>query len=216
MDRTLQPARSVGGDLYDVVADGSRLWFVAGDVSGKGVGAALFMAVTRTLFRAIVPTAESISDLCARMNAELARDNEKAMFVTAFAGCLNLEIGHLEFVNAGHLPPVRLGTDGRVEVLEAAPGLPLGAMGDYAYVPQHLTLRPGDGLFLYTDGITEAEGEGQEQFSVARLLECLGEAVALPPAEVVASVIAAVRAHAGKTPPSDDLTALALRFRAPR
>ncbi len=170
----LQPAQSVGGDLYDVVDAGDRVWFVVGDVSGKGVGAALFMAVTRTLFRAIVPSASSISDLCNRMNVELARDNEKAMFVTAFVGCLDLGIGHLEFVNAGRLPPVRLGTDGKVEVLEAVPGLPLGAMADYTYVPQHLTLRPGDGLFLYTDGITEAENADREQFTVARMLESLG------------------------------------------
>ncbi len=212
---TLQPARAVGGDLYDVVADGNRVWFLAGDVSGKGVGAALFMAVTRTLFRAIVPSATSMSDLCARMNQELARDNEKSMFVTAFAGCLDLANGHVEFVNAGHMPPVRLGADGEVEILEAAPGLPLGAMGSYSYVPQHLTLRPGDALFLYTDGITEAENEAREQFSVPRLLDTLREVVAAPSVDVVAAVIAAVRAHAGETPPSDDLTALALRFRGP-
>jgi serine phosphatase RsbU (regulator of sigma subunit) len=210
----LKPAQSVGGDLYDVVDAGNRVWFVVGDVSGKGVGAALFMAVTRTLFRAIVPSASSISDLCNRMNVELARDNEKAMFVTAFVGCLNLEIGHLEFVNAGHLPPVRLGTDGKVDVVEAVPGLPLGAMADYSYVPQHLTLRPGDGLFLYTDGITEAENASREQFTVARMLESLGGVVSSPPSDVVAAVIAAVGAHAGETPPSDDLTALALRFRS--
>jgi sigma-B regulation protein RsbU (phosphoserine phosphatase) len=172
------------------------------------------MAVTRTLFRAIVPSASSISDLCNRMNVELARDNEKAMFVTAFVGCLDLGIGHLEFVNAGHLPPVRLGTDGKVEVLEAVPGLPLGAMADYTYVPQHLTLRPGDGLFLYTDGITEAENADREQFTVARMLESLGGVVSASPSDIVAAVIAAVGAHAGETAPSDDLTALALRFRS--
>jgi len=187
----LKPAQSVGGDLYDVVDAGDRVWFVVGDVSGKGVGAALFMAVTRTLFRAIVPSASSISDLCNRMNVELA-----------------------EFVNAGHLPPVKLGTDGKVQVLEAVPGLPLGAMADYSYVPQHLTLHPGDGLFLYTDGITEAENAGREQFTVARMLESLGGVVSASPSDIVAAVIAAVGAHAGETAPSDDLTALALRFRS--
>jgi serine phosphatase RsbU (regulator of sigma subunit) len=210
---TLQPARSVGGDLYDVMAVGDRVWFVAGDVSGKGVGAALFMAVTRTLFRALVPTAESIGDLCTRMNAELARDNEKAMFVTSFAGCLELTNGHLAYVNAGHLPPVRLGTDGKVDVLEASPGLPLGAIEDYSYVPQHVTLRPGDALFLYTDGITEAENDRQEQFTVGRLLKCLEGVVSATSPFVVSSVISAVRDHAGGAQPSDDLTALTIRFR---
>jgi sigma-B regulation protein RsbU (phosphoserine phosphatase) len=210
---TLQPARSVGGDLYDVVADGNRLWFVAGDVSGKGVGAALFMAVTRTLFRAVAPAAASIGGVAERMNGELARDNEKAMFVTAFIGCLDLTNGHLEYVNAGHLPPVRLGTDGKVEVLEASPGLPLGALATYSHVSQHMSLRPGDALFLYTDGITEAENTARAQFSMSRLLDSLGPVVAAPCSEVVAATIAAVRAHAGDTPPSDDLTALVVRFR---
>jgi sigma-B regulation protein RsbU (phosphoserine phosphatase) len=213
---TLQPAQSVGGDLYDVVADGSRLWFLAGDVSGKGVGAALFMAVTRTLFRAVAPAAASIGDVVGRMNAELARDNEKAMFVTAFAGCLDLTNGHLEYVNAGHLPPVRLGTDGEVEILEASPGLPLGALGTYSHVSQHMTLRPGDALFLYTDGITEAEDAAKTQFSVSRLLDSLRPVVASSSSEVVDAALSAVRAHAGGAPPSDDLTAPVVRFRGAR
>lgn len=211
----LHPARSVGGDLYDVVADEGRLWFFTGDVSGKGVGAALFMAVTRTLFRALAPSAPSLSDLCSRMNGELGRDNEKAMFVTAFVGCLDLTNGHLEFVNAGHMPPIRLGTDGKVDVVEASPGLPLGAMESYAYVPQHLTLRPGDGLFLYTDGITEAENDSREEYSVGRLLDTLGDVVGAPPSDVVERVVRAVSEHAGETAQTDDLTILVVRFKGP-
>ena len=147
------------------------------------------------------------------MNAELARDNEKALFVTAFVGRLDLETGGLEFVNAGHPPAYRLGGDGRVAALEAPPGLPLGAMGDYAHGPHRLELRPGDALFLYTDGITEAENGTNEQFSPARLEACLGGVVAAAPADIIECVIAEVRSFAGGTPQSDDLTALVLRYR---
>ena len=104
----LRPARSVGGDLYDVVAEGSRVWLLVGDVSGKGVGAALFMAVTKTLFHAIAPTAASVAEAMGRVNRELARDNERAMFVTAFAARLDLATGELEYVNAGHNPTYRI------------------------------------------------------------------------------------------------------------
>jgi serine phosphatase RsbU (regulator of sigma subunit) len=213
---TLQPARSVGGDLYDVVGYGEHVWFLVGDVAGKGVGAALFMAVTRTLFRAIVPTSPTVDNACARMNEELARDNEKAVFVTAFLGCLDLETGALEFVNAGHPPAYRLGGDGRVSALDAPPGLPLGAMGDYAHTPHRLDLRPREALFLYTDGITEAENEAGEQFSPSRLETSLAGVGAAPAAEVLRKVIGDVRAFAGETPQSDDLTALVLRFRGPQ
>jgi serine phosphatase RsbU (regulator of sigma subunit)/pSer/pThr/pTyr-binding forkhead associated (FHA) protein len=210
---TLQPARSVGGDLYDVVAYGERIWFLVGDVAGKGVGAALFMAVTRTLFRAIVPTSPTVDNACARMNDELARDNEKAVFVTAFVGCLDLETGALEFVNAGHPPALRLGGEGGVSALDVPPGLPLGALGDYTHTPHRAELHPGEALFLYTDGITEAENAANEQFSPSRLEASLAGVVAAPAAEVLEKVIADVRAFAGETPQSDDLTALVLRFR---
>ena len=211
---TLEPARQVGGDLYDVVAVSGRLWFLVGDVAGKGVGAALFMAVTRTLFRAIVPAAASLVDAVSRMNGELARDNDKAMFVTAFLGCLDIATGRLEYVNAGHPPPPILGHDGTVKTLDAPPGPPLGAILAHVYAPGFLALRPGDGLVLYTDGITEAENGRLEQFTAARLDACLREVARGSAAEVVAAVIAAVRGFVGGNPPSDDLTALVLRFRS--
>jgi serine phosphatase RsbU (regulator of sigma subunit) len=210
---TLQPARSVGGDLYDVVAAGERLWFLVGDVAGKGVGAALFMAVTRTLFRAVVPTASSVGEAVERMNAELARDNDKAMFVTAFAGCLDLASGEIEYVNAGHMPPYVLTPAGAVEPLDAPPGLPLGAMAGFAYASGRFTLPAGGALFLYTDGITEAENAAARQFSKERLEACLQTAVTASASEVLAAVIQGVRSFTGDTSPSDDLTALVLRFR---
>jgi serine phosphatase RsbU (regulator of sigma subunit)/pSer/pThr/pTyr-binding forkhead associated (FHA) protein len=212
---TLQPARQVGGDLYDVVAADPRLWFLVGDVAGKGVGAALFMAVTRTLFRAVVPTAASLTDAVARMGDELARDNDKAMFVTAFLGCLDLPTGRLEFVNAGHPPPFVLGSDGTVSALDARPGPPLGALASHTYAPGSHVLRPGEGLVLYTDGITEAEAGTLEQFQAARLEGVLAGVARAGAAEVVAALMGAVRDFVGDNPPSDDLTALVLRYRGP-
>jgi len=211
----LQPARLVGGDLYDVVVVGGRLWFLVGDVAGKGVGAALFMAVTRTLFRAIVPTAASLEDAASRINAELARDNDKAMFVTAFLGALDLATGQLDYVNAGHPPPPRLGHDGSVETVDAPPGPPLGAIPSHVYAPRRLGLRTGDGLLLYTDGVTEAENGRLEQFSSPRLEACLRDVARASPAEIVAAVIGSVRGFVGDNPPSDDLTLLVLRYRGP-
>jgi len=210
---TLQPARQVGGDLYDVVAVGPKLWFLVGDVAGKGVGAALFMAVTRTLFRAIVPSAASLGEAVGRINRELARDNDKAMFVTAFLGCLDLPTGELSFVNAGHPPPPRLRGNGAVETLEAPPGPPLGALESYEYAPRSARLEHGDGLVLYTDGITEAENTELEQFSVDRLLACLGPVADRPAPEVVEALVGGVREFVDGNAPSDDLTALVLRYR---
>jgi len=212
---TLQPARQVGGDLYDVVAADPRLWFIVGDVAGKGVAAALFMAVTRTLFRAVVPTAASLTDAVARMGDELARDNDKAMFVTAFLGCLDLPTGRLEFVNAGHPPPLLLGNGGSVSTLDARPGPPLGALASHTYAPGSHVLRPGDGLVLYTDGITEAEAGTLEQFQTARLEGAIAGVARAGAAEVVAALMGAVRDFVGNNPPSDDLTALVLRYRGP-
>jgi len=210
---TLQPARQVGGDLYDAVAVGPKLWFLVGDVAGKGVGAALFMAVTRTLFRAVVPSAGSLGDAVGRINRELARDNDKAMFVTAFLGCLDLPSGELSFVNAGHPPPPRLRGDGVIETLDAPPGPPLGALESFEYVPGSARLEHGDGLVLYTDGITEAENGELEQFTVDRLLSCLGPVAGRPAPEVVDALVGGVREFVNGNAPSDDLTALVLRYR---
>ena len=153
----LRPARTVGGDLYDVMADGERVWLLVGDVSGKGVGAALFMAVTKTLFRAIAPGSASVAEAVARMNRELARDNERAMFVTAFAARLDVGTGELEYVNAGHNPTYRLEAD-RCRRTAARPGRPGPRRGRSATSTGRpgCGSRRGDAVLLYTDGVVEA------------------------------------------------------------
>jgi sigma-B regulation protein RsbU (phosphoserine phosphatase) len=207
----LIPARAVGGDLFDVVEWENRLFLLVGDVSGKGVAAALFMAVTKALFRASVDGDARPGSVLARMNRELARDNERSMFVTAYLACLDLTTLTLVFANAGHNPPLRV-RSGAVTALADAHGMALGIFGDYVYPEASTTLEPGDALFLFTDGIVEAQDSAGAQFSDARLAAELVRLEGASALGIVDGVLAAVRAFVGRTPQFDDITALALRI----
>jgi len=211
----LQPARSVGGDLYDVEAEGDRVWLLVGDVSGKGVGAALFMAVTKTLFRAIAPSSDSVAAAMARVNHELARDNDRAMFVTAFAARLDVATGELEYVNAGHNPTYRVGAGGGVAPLGGAVNPALGAVEGHEYHAGLVSLRPGDLLLMYTDGVVEARNASGEEFHALRLESFLGGCGGASADAVVRGLLGKVEDFAGDTPQYDDVTALALRWRGP-
>ena len=207
----LRPARSVGGDLYDVVEVGGRVWLLIGDVSGKGVGAALFMAVTKTLFRALAPGAPSVAEAVGRVNRELSRDNERAMFVTVFAARLELATGELEYVNAGHNPTYRLGAAGCTPL--GGPVDPaLGALDDYSYRSGRVRLDPGDALLLYTDGVVEARSPREEEFQAERLEAYLVAGRGVPAASLVRGLVERVEEFAGDTPQYDDVTVLALRW----
>lgn len=210
----LRPARSVGGDLYDFLIDGDRLWFLVADVSGKGVGAALFMAVTKTLFRATIQGRSSLSEVLSRVNRELCRDNERLLFVTVFAGCLDARTGEVVFGNAGHNLPYRFGGD-RVSRVDGARGPAMGVFAEHVYETASLRLKPGEGLFLYTDGVTEALNTGGEDFSLARLESFLAEAAPTTAAEVVRGALAATEEFSKGTPQTDDISLLAVRFISP-
>jgi sigma-B regulation protein RsbU (phosphoserine phosphatase) len=214
---TLRPARMVGGDLYDVAEDGGRLWLLVGDVSGKGVGAALFMAVTKTLFRAIAPEAASVVAAMDRVNHELARDNDRAMFVTAFAARLDLATGELEYVNAGHSPTYRLEKSGRAARLGGPVDPALGAIEGLGYRGSVVRLEPGDALVLYTDGVVEARSASEEEFQSSRLEAYLAGCRAAPADDIVQGLLARLEDFAGDAPQYDDVTILALRWlgRAP-
>jgi len=208
----LRPARSVGGDLYDVVAEGSRVWLLVGDVSGKGVGAALFMAVTKTLFHAIAPTAGSVAEAMGRVNRELARDNERAMFVTAFAARLDLATGELEYVNAGHNQTYRV-EPGRAPAPLGGPVDPaLGAVEGHLYRESVVRLEPGDALVLYSDGVVEARNASGEEFLAQRLESYLDGCRDASAADVVRGLVGRVEDFAGDTPQYDDVTVLVLRL----
>jgi sigma-B regulation protein RsbU (phosphoserine phosphatase) len=209
----LRPARSVGGDLYDFILEGSQLHLLVGDVSGKGVGAALFMAVTRTLFRAVVPGASGLGEVAFRLNQELARDNDRAMFVTAFLACLDLKTGALEFANAGHNPPYRLEASGEVCPLAGGRGIPLGVFPDQAYSTDTLALRPGEAVYAFTDGVTEAFRADGAAFGESRLEDLLRRSGALPSSALVEATLLALDGFVAGAPPADDVTVLALRYR---
>lgn len=213
MAAALIPARAVGGDLYDFLLDDDTLWFIVADAAGKGVSAALFMAVTRTLFRAVAHSEASAASVLARMNAELARDNERQFFVTALVGRLDLQTGILTYANAGHLPPLRA-SDGTAPASldDAAGGVALGIVGDAVYDEGRVTLAPGDVLLLFTDGVTEAINGAGELFSDGRLLAQFGASASRSATDIVGSLVESVNHFAAGVPQEDDITVLVLRY----
>jgi len=208
----LTPARSVGGDLYDVVLDGDRLWFIVADVAGKSIAAALYMAIARALFRAVARGAASVPDVVARMNQELARDNERLMFVTAAVGCLDLKTGTVALVDAGHTAAVIADRGGVRDVPDVPKGMALGVVDDASYVEARFTLDPDATVVLYTDGLADARAPGGEMFGEARLRDAIASAAEESADTLVAQVFGAVERFAAGAPPDDDLTLLALRY----
>lgn len=210
---TMEPAREVGGDFYDfMMPDPDHLWIVIGDVSGKGIPAAMFMAVTRTFLRAFVQEEKSPGTVLRRVNDELARNNDSNMFVTIFCGVLHLPSGRFCWANGGHNLPFRLPACAPAEFLPKTKGTMLGAMAGMAYAEACLDLESGDVLFLYTDGVTEAmDAEanwfGNEQTQAA--LEGLQGKSCL---ELVAGMQAALQGFVGEAEQSDDITMLAMQF----
>jgi sigma-B regulation protein RsbU (phosphoserine phosphatase) len=206
-------ARLVGGDFYDVFPiDPDHLALVIGDVSGKGVPAALFMSAARTLLRATASQQLSPGECVTYVNHVLSRDSDPAMFVTLFYGVLELSTGRVECALGGHQPPIILSRDGSARNAEIPAGLIVGAIDRMKFDTHSLTLAPGDGLLLYTDGVTEAENGRQIEFSEEALLSMLNGANLKPPDAITKDVIAAVRLHAGDAPQSDDITVVALRY----
>lgn len=212
----LESAKAVGGDLYDFFfIDDNRLCFSIGDVSGKGVPASLFMAVTQTLLRATAARELSSGEIVTRINRALARDNEMSMFVTYFLGIIDLTTGTVEFSNAGHNPPFILRTDGTTEKVEKLHGMPMGVVDFNTYDSAEIKLNPGDLLFLYTDGVTEAMNSRHEQFEEKRLTDVLDRDRRLNTRQLVESVLAGVKVHAGGFEQSDDITIVAIRYYGP-
>jgi phosphoserine phosphatase RsbU/P len=213
---SMAPARVVGGDFYDYfLVDGDRLGFVIGDVSGKGVPAALFMAVSRTLIKATARTAVSPEVCIERVNRVLASEGVPSMYVTVFYGVLDTRTGHVVYCNAGHNPPCVLRADGSVTPLAQTGGTIVGLFEQAPYEAGHLDLAAGDGLFAYTDGVTEASNLAEEEFTLARLQQCLGRCNRLNLDQVIRAVGEEVAAFVGDAPQADDITMLAMRYLGP-
>ena len=167
----VQPAKEVGGDLYDFVEVGDSIFFLVGDVSGKGVPAALFMAIARAAFRFIGALGLPISEVMRRVNNCLADGNKNEMFVTMFAGRIDLNTRKMDYCNAGHNPIVVIAPDGKPTYLHAKPNLAAGLFADFPYEEEQIQLEQDTRLILYTDGVTEAEREDKSQYGEDRLLE---------------------------------------------
>jgi serine phosphatase RsbU (regulator of sigma subunit) len=214
VDAFLEPARTVGGDFYDCfMIDADRLFFIVADVSGKGLPASLFMALSKTLLKSAARRADDVGALMVRANAEVSRENPEALFVTAFAGILDARTGALEFCNAGHEPPFARRPGGTLERIEHRGGPPLCVIENYAYPVERRQVAAGEWICVVTDGITEAMNPRSELYGAQRLQAALR---ALPegatPSQVLAAVRADVRAFVGTAVPSDDLTLLCVRW----
>jgi phosphoserine phosphatase RsbU/P len=208
----MTPARAVGGDFYDYfLLDDGRLGLVIGDVSGKGMPAALFMAVTRTLVRAVALRGTAPGECLAEVNRVLLRDAASSLFVTLFYGVLDVHTGTLAYSNGGHNPPFVLRAEGAPEQLPGR-GLPAGTLNDATYQTKETALRPADALFLYTDGVTEAMDAAGDLFTTDRLRDALQQGDRSSPAALMRHVLESVRTFTGDAPQSDDLTALAVRY----
>ena len=209
----IRPAKQVGGDLYDFFWNHQRLYFCIGDVTGKGIGAALVMAMTKTLVRAHAAFQDDPAKLLSAVNARLYEETDPAMFVTAFCGFLNLSDGRLLYSNAGHEPPLIASSREPVHRLNSKAGLPLGVLHNFSYVVEETVLQPGDALFLYTDGVTDASNRAEELFSVNRLRDVIEHCGAAEPSYMVLEVMESVDRFAEGTSQADDIAMVCLQYR---
>ena len=209
----LHPAKEVGGDLYDFYINDNRLYFVIGDVSGKGIPASLFMAITRSLFRTLSQQAVSPARIVTEMNNSISDNNESNMFVTLIVGILDLQTGILKLSNAGHNPPFIIYPDGEVSLLEFKTYLFAGVMEDVVYSDEEITLKEGSKLFLYTDGVTEAEDIDKQLYGEEKLLEVLSQNTSSDVRSTVDAVVSSVAGHVKEAEASDDLTILLIHYK---
>ena len=210
---SLEPAREIGGDFFDFFfIDDDRLCFCIGDVSGKGVPAALFMAVTKTLIKSRATDDPSTASILTHVNDELSRDNPNKMFVTLFIGILNIRSGEFDYTNAGHNPPYLLRSDGPPEVMSDRHGPVVGAINGMVYRKGTDVMHPGDILHMYTDGVTEEMDTDGQLFSDERLAALISTQIIDSVEAAVDKTVSAVKSFRGEKDAEDDVTVLAIQF----
>ncbi|MFH1491172.1 MAG: SpoIIE family protein phosphatase [Pseudomonadota bacterium] len=213
----LKPAKEVGGDLFDFFfMDEDHLCFTVGDVSDKGVPAALFMAITRTLIKTKTTQGLTPDAVLTRVNEDLSLDNPSMMFVTLFLGVLDIRTGEIVYCNGGHNPPYVIQGDGAVRQLEPTGGMALGVMEDFKYLSKRLVLGEGEALFIYTDGVTEAMNAADQLFSEERLEKTLDRMKDAPIENVIVDVMDSIHHFSEGLPQSDDITMMMIRFNGDR
>ena len=212
---SMTPAKEVGGDLYDFIIEGDELFFIIGDVAGKGVPASLYMAVTRTLFRNLAGNYQSAANIVREMNHAIASTNDSFIFVTLFVGVLDMKTHYLTYCNAAHNAPVMITAEGECSLLEVETNLPIGVEDHYNYNEQQVDFPPGSALLLYTDGLTEAmyfSNDGSRKlFGEDRVLHDVSKNSKASAIEVIDFLKQHVSVFADGTEQSDDLTMLFVR-----
>ena len=213
VEADLIPMREVGGDLYDYMRSGDKLWFIIGDVSGKGVPAAMFMSAAVNLFRAAGAHSDTPGEIMGKMNKVLSANNPSLTFVTAFIGCLHVTTGELTYCNAGHCEPLIVESGEfrgerslKVESLKVEPNIPIGYDWKYRFTEQRTQIKAGDTLVLYTDGITEARNEKREMLGMERWKSIVERS------SRVESLLDEVKAFMGKAEQADDITLMTIRL----
>lgn len=206
------PAKEVGGDLYDFFINNEKLYFIVGDVSGKGIPASLVMAVTCRLFRSVASYLDKPEEIISSLNDSLSDGNDSNMFCTAFLGILDLKTGDLTYCNAGHNAPLIIEKNGNVSAMGVMPNLPLGLFSGFPYQGQATKIDKDTMLYLFTDGVTEAENNDKELYSDERLISILKENNAIEPKEIVDVTFADVQRHADGANQSDDITVMCIKF----
>jgi sigma-B regulation protein RsbU (phosphoserine phosphatase) len=213
----MEPANEVGGDFYDFFfVDETRLCVLVGDVSEKGIHAALLMALSKALLRSEAMRGHMVSDVIARVNKLLCPDNPECMFVTVFCLVLDTRTGEVEYCSAGHNPPVHCTAEGVAQFVRCEQASVIGFDPDISYQSRILQLRPGELLLLYTDGVTEAENSRREQFSEERLRSCLCSLRNGDTRHIIEGIRLDIASHAQGQPQSDDITLLALKYSGAR
>ena len=207
------PAKEVGGDLYDFFINDEKLYFIVGDVSGKGIPASLVMAVTCRLFRSIASYLDTPQEIMSSLNDSLSDGNESNMFCTAFLGVLDLKTGRLAYCNAGHNAPLLINANGNVSAMDVTPNLPLGLFTGFPYQGQEIDIEKDTMLYLFTDGVNEAENSKMEQFSDERLVAMLKANSGTEPKGIVEVTLSEVERHADGAKQSDDITVMCIKCR---
>ena len=212
---TMDPAKEVGGDFYDFfLVDDDHLAVVIADVSGKGVPAALFMVIAKTLIKNHAQNQEAPGTVFTQTNEQLCEGNDAGLFVTGWMGVLEISTGKFVYVNAGHNPPLLKRAGGTFEWLKSRPGFVLAGMEGVRYRENTLQLEPGDRLYLYTDGVTEATNSHEELFGDERLQNALNEYMDLPVEQFLPKIKECIDAFVGDADQFDDITMLALDYQS--
>lgn len=213
---SLQPAESIGGDLYDYFfIDSNHLLFVMGDVSGKGIPAALFMAVAHTMIKNKA-TILSARQIVVEVNEELSRHNTNQHFLTLFLGILDIQNGILNYCNAAHNYPFLVTADRQLHVLDHIHGLPVGIYSKKTYQGDSIVLRKGDLLILYTDGVIDCKDDQDCSYGTAKLKENISNMMDLSAEELVSRLLTSLEVFRGKTPQVDDISVMAIRYLSPK